>query len=57
MDPTVHIGPMAREDLYANLEEQMARLPSSWKIFWRREEMKKPFYPITLIEGSEEVFD
>lgn len=56
MDPTTEIGPLAREDLHLNLEEQISRIPKSWKITWMRE-VKKPFYPITLIEGTDEVFD
>ena len=49
MDPNVDIGPLAREDLRKNLEDQMSRLPESWKVTWKREDVKEPFYPITVV--------
>jgi succinate-semialdehyde dehydrogenase/glutarate-semialdehyde dehydrogenase len=43
------MGPLARDDLYDNLAAQLKSIPSSYRITWQRTEMKKPFFPITLI--------
>ena len=51
------MGPLARDDLYDNLSAQLANLPKSYKIIYQRDEMKRPFFPITVIEGSNEVWD
>ena len=32
-------------------------MPKDFKIIYQREEMKKPFFPITVIEGSDEIWD
>lgn len=39
------------------LKDQIKNLPKSYKVFWQREGIEKPFFPITVIEGTEEVFD
>lgn len=49
MDRTTQIGPLARDDLHENLERQLSHLPSSYKIVYQRTDMKKPFFPITVI--------
>ena len=49
LDREIQMGPLAREDLYNNLEEQLKNLPESYKIIYQREDMKKPFFPITVI--------
>lgn len=56
-DPSVEIGPLARDDLYTNLESQLASLPKSWKLSWQREDIKRPFFPLTVYDASDEVFD
>jgi len=35
----------------------MKDLPEGWKIVYQREDMKKPFFPITVIEGNENIYD
>jgi succinate-semialdehyde dehydrogenase / glutarate-semialdehyde dehydrogenase len=51
------MGPLARDDLHDNLTRQLKDLPKSYKITWQRTEMTKPFFPITVIEGSDEPWD
>lgn len=51
------MGPLARDDLHDNLNKQLAQLPKSYKIVFQRTEMQKPFFPITVIEGSDETWD
>ena len=51
------MGPLAREDLYDILEQQLKALPKSSKIIFQREDMKKPLFPITVIERTNEVWD
>lgn len=51
------MGPLARDDLIDNLYYQLSHLPKSYKTIYQRLEMQKPFFPITVIEGSEEVWD
>lgn len=57
MHRDTRMGPLARADLYDNLANQLKNLPQSYKITWQRTEMKKPFFPITVIEGSNETWD
>lgn len=52
MDRSTSMGPLAREDLHENLENQLNNLPKSYKIVYQRMDMKKPFFPITVVEGS-----
>lgn len=54
---TTRMGPLARQDLADNLNQQLKSLPKSYKITWQRTEMKAPFFPITVIEGSDEPWD
>ncbi len=28
-------------------------MPQSYKVVWQREDVQKPFFPITVIEGSD----
>ena len=51
------MGPLARQDLWNNLDSQLKNLPESYKIILQRTEMQKPFFPITVIEGSDETWD
>lgn len=51
------MGPLAREDLIDNLNNQLKNLPKSYKITWQRTDMARPFFPITVIEGSDETWD
>ena len=44
---------MAREDLYDNLLHQLENIPESYKIVYQRLDLKKPFFPITVIEGTD----
>jgi succinate-semialdehyde dehydrogenase/glutarate-semialdehyde dehydrogenase len=48
MDEKTTLGPIAREDLYENLDRQLKKIPDNWKIVWQSD-AKKPFYPITVI--------
>jgi acyl-CoA reductase-like NAD-dependent aldehyde dehydrogenase len=57
MNHQTTMGPLARDDLYESLEKQLLELPSSFKVIFKRDEMKKPFFPITVIEGSDEIYD
>lgn len=57
MDRSTQIGPLAREDLHENLEHQLNNLPSSYRIIYQRPDMVKPFFPITVIEGSDQLWD
>ena len=57
MDRSTRVGPLAREDLYENLEHQLENMPHSYKIVYQRTDMIKPFFPLTVIEGSDEVWD
>lgn len=57
MDRSTQIGPLAREDLYDNLELQLKNMPKSYKIIYQREDMKRPFFPITVIEAAKEGWD
>ena len=57
MKRETRMGPLAREDLWDNLNSQLQNLPKSYKIIFQRTEMKRPFFPITVIEGSDEVWD
>lgn len=51
------MGPLARDDLWEGLSAQLKNLPKSYKIIFQRTEMQKPFFPITVIEGSDETWD
>ena len=53
MDRNNQMGPMAREDLYQNLLHQLENIPESYKIVYQRLDLKKPFFPITVIEGTD----
>lgn len=58
MNPETEMGPLARSDLHDNLSNQLKEIPSSWKIIWQRKDAQKPFFPITVIEGTDsEVYD
>ena len=57
MSRDTRMGPLARDDLHDNLTNQLKHLPKSYKIVFQRTEMKKPFFPITVIEGSDETWD
>lgn len=57
MKRDTRMGPLARQDLWTNLHNQLQNLPKSYKIIFQRTEMQKPFFPITVIEGSDETFD
>ena len=57
MNRDTRMGPLARGDLVDSLTNQLKSLPSSYKITWQRTEMAKPFFPITVIEGSDETWD
>ena len=57
MDRNTKMGPLAREDLYDTLQHQLENMPKSYKMVYQRMDMKKPFFPITVIEGSDEVWD
>lgn len=51
------MGPIAREDLYDKLGEQLKKMPTSWKVVWKSNGYK-PLFPITVIEASpKEPFD
>lgn len=57
MDEKTTMGPLAREDLYNNLDRQLKNIPSTWKVFWQSE-AQRPFYPITVLEAdSNKPFD
>ena len=47
------MGPLARPDLHDNLSSQISGIPKSWNIIYQRKDMKKPFFPITVIEGTD----
>ena len=51
------MGPLARPDIHDNLSDQLKNLPNSWKISWERANISKPFFPITVIEGTDEEYD
>ena len=57
MDKSTEIGPLAREDIYNNLQTQIKNIPKSWKISWKREDVQKPFFSMTGIEGTDEIYD
>jgi acyl-CoA reductase-like NAD-dependent aldehyde dehydrogenase len=57
MNRDTKMGPLARDDLYDNLTRQLEELPKSYSIYFQRAEMKRPFFPITVIEGSDEVWN
>ncbi len=52
-DPETQLGPLAKESLYKILEDQIKEIPKSYKVIWRRDDVQKPFFPITVIEGSD----
>lgn len=52
MSRDTRMGPLAREDLHQGLTNQIKNIPKSYKITYQRTEMKFPFFPITVIEGS-----
>lgn len=35
-DETTDVGPLAREDLYDNLADQIRKIPNSWKVGWQK---------------------
>lgn len=51
------MGPLAREDLVQHLHKQLKEMPKGYKIAYQREEMKTPFFPITVIEGTNDIWD
>lgn len=57
MSPDTQVGPLARDDIYDNLADQLKHLPKSYQITWQRTDVKKPFFPFTVIEGTDEVYD
>jgi hypothetical protein len=57
MNRETQLGPLAKESLHDMLKDQIKSLPKSYKVIWQREGIEKPFFPITVIEGTEEVFD
>ena len=57
MDRTTQMGPLARDDLYDSLEKQLQNLPDGFNITYQRKEMKKPFFPITVIEAPNQEWD
>ena len=57
MDSNTEVGPLAREDIYNNLQEHIKSIPSSWKIVWKRENVERPFFPMTVIEGTDEEYN
>ena len=58
MSRETKMGPIARDDLCDGLHKQLERMPASYSKVYQREDMKKPFFPITVIEGSDtEVWD
>ena len=57
MDTNTEIGPLAREDIYNDLQEHIKNMPSSWKVIWERQNVQRPFFPITVIEGTDEEYD
>jgi acyl-CoA reductase-like NAD-dependent aldehyde dehydrogenase len=57
MDRNTRMGPLAREDLYTGLEQHLKEMPKSYKIVYQRMDMKKPHFPITVIEGTDETWD
>ena len=57
MDKETKLGPLATGDYCDNLEKQLKEMPKGYKIVYQREEMKKPFFPITVIEGTDQTWD
>lgn len=57
MDRETTMGPLAREDLVDGLHQQLTQMPKSYKIIYQRKGMTKPFFPLTVIEASDEVWD
>lgn len=49
MKPDTQVGPLARDDIYDNLADQLKHLPKSYQITWQRQDIKKPFFPFTVI--------
>lgn len=57
MLPDTQVGPLSRDDIYDNLADQLKHLPSSYKIIWQRQEVQRPFFPFTVVEGTDETYD
>ena len=53
MNQSTQVGPLAREDIYNNLEDQLKHLPDSYQITWQYPDIKKPFFPMTIVEGTD----
>lgn len=57
MNEGTQMGPLARPDIYENLADQLKHLPSSWSIHWQRSGIQKPFFPLTVLEGTDEEYN
>lgn len=57
LDRDTIVGPLSRPDLYDKLENQLNNIPKTNKIIYQREEVQRPFFPITIIEADSNDFD
>lgn len=57
MKPDTQVGPLSRDDIYDNLADQLKHLPNSYKIAWQRQDVQRPFFPFTVVEGTDETYD
>lgn len=52
MQPDTQVGPLARDDIYDNLFDQLKHLPKSYEVTWQQPGIFKPFFPMTIVEGT-----